>query len=103
MISLHQLYTQLRNKAQRDPNARVRDFQIITSADREGVVKLSLRCTYGSSTAQDMAATVLAWYSDNAKETGPNISKLHLLSVEDFWRPIQRVYGRNLITIDYVP
>jgi len=99
MISLHQLYTQLRNKAQRDPNARVKDFQIIASAKENNELKLSLKCTYGSSKAQDMAAMVLAWYSDSVKKTGPNISKLHLLSVEDFWRPIQRVYGRNLVTI----
>ena len=102
MISLHQLYIQLRNKAQRDPSTRIRDFQIIATHD-EGKVKLSLKRNNCSSKAQDLAATVLAWYSDSTTETGPNSSKLHLLSEKEFWNPIQRIYGRHLVILDYVP
>ena len=93
MISLYQLYTQLANKAQRDPNARVRDFKISITDNR-----LLLSYTSHLSKARDMAATVLALYADSYTESGPQNYKLHWMPA--MRRPVVKVKGTDYVHFD---
>ena len=98
MITLHQLYSQLIAKAQKDPNVRVRDFRITVTEAENGKPLLLLQYTQGHGRARDLAATVLAFYGENSKSGGIS-SKLHWF--KDFWTPVQRIYGNHVIDIVY--
>lgn len=97
MITLHQLYTQLISKAQRDPTARVRDFKISVKESSDGRPLLYLHYTKGQGRARDLAATVLAFYGDSYQQSGSMHSKMHWLS--GFYNPAQRIYGSHIVEL----